>query len=109
MTIPGRTHLYRLVGQDVKALGDLLTRNDEPPPDWPKRILTRHPFSEQRRAFVTPTSVQILNFRISTNCTEPMSKSKRRCRVEAIFARMPDNKSIMKELWMKSVPISELN
>lgn len=60
MTIPGRKDLYRIFGHDGKALCDLLTKYDEPPPQASVKILSRHPFSDQRRAYVTPTSVQSL-------------------------------------------------
>lgn len=58
MTIPGRKSLYRLFNQDGIALCDLLTKADEPAPEPMTRILIRHPFSEQRRAYVTPTTVE---------------------------------------------------
>ena len=57
VTIPGRKNLYRFFGQDGKALCDLLTRMDEPMPSSGVRTLIRHPYLEQKRAYVTPTSV----------------------------------------------------
>jgi nicotinate phosphoribosyltransferase len=60
VTIPGRKNLYRIYGQDGKALCDILTKSDEPPPKAGVKLLSRHPFSDQRRAYVTPTSVQSL-------------------------------------------------
>ena len=60
VTIPGRKNLYRLFGVDGKALCDLLTKIDEKPPEPGTRILSRHPFIEQRRAYITPKSVQTM-------------------------------------------------
>ncbi|CAF1971388.1 unnamed protein product [Rotaria magnacalcarata] len=60
VTIPGRKNLYRIYGHDGKALCDLLTKYDEPPPEASVKLLSRHPFSDQRRAYVTPTSVRNL-------------------------------------------------
>ncbi|UJR19969.1 hypothetical protein I4U23_023101 [Adineta vaga] len=58
VTIPGRKNLYRLYGQDGKALCDLMTKIDESPPTAKSRILCRHPFLEKKRAYITPSSVQ---------------------------------------------------
>jgi len=57
VTIPSRKNLYRIYGHDGKALCDLLTKFDEPPPKAGVKILSRHPFADQRRAYVTPTAV----------------------------------------------------
>lgn len=56
MTIPGRKNLYRIFGNDGKALCDLLTKYDEPPPKEGTRTLIHHPYADQRRAYVTPNS-----------------------------------------------------
>jgi nicotinate phosphoribosyltransferase len=60
MVIPGKKIVYRLYGQDSKPLLDLMTLAHEPAPQPGERMLVRHPFSEQRRAYVQPTSVKPL-------------------------------------------------
>ncbi|CAF1516544.1 unnamed protein product [Didymodactylos carnosus] len=46
-----------MVLHDGKALCDLLTKVEEESPKKNQRILSRHPFSEKVRAFVTPVSI----------------------------------------------------
>lgn len=60
ITIPGKKQLYRLYGHDDEALCDLMMRIDEPEPKAGSRILCRHPFSEMKRAYVTPKSVECM-------------------------------------------------
>lgn len=60
MVIPGKKVVYRLYGQDSKPLLDLMTLGDEPVPEPGERILVRHPVTEQRRAYVQPSSVKPL-------------------------------------------------
>jgi len=57
VTIPGRKNLYRIYGHDGKALCDLLTMDNEGEPEKKVKVLCRHPFSEQRRAYVKPEKV----------------------------------------------------
>ena len=130
VTIPGRKNLYRLYGRDGKALCDVLTRNDERGPHASTRILCRHPFLEQKRAYVTPTSVQSL-YRLywsdgKINEVLPPLKEIRTYAREQIDQLRKDHKrglnptpykvsvtddlfQFMHNLWMKSVPIGELN
>ncbi|CAF2496747.1 unnamed protein product [Rotaria sp. Silwood2] len=129
VTIPGRKNLYRLYGHDGKALCDVLTRIDESAPEAAIRMLSRHPFSEQKRAYVTPTSVKSLynlywadgEIRYSL----PTLKQIRTYVREQIDELRKDHKrdlnptpykvsvtddlfQFMHKLWMKSVPIGEL-
>ncbi|KAJ1404134.1 Quinolinate phosphoribosyl transferase, partial [Ochromonadaceae sp. CCMP2298] len=60
LVIPGKKVVYRLFGQDGKPLLDLMMLADESPPQPGEKILARHPFSEQKRAYVQPTSVRPL-------------------------------------------------
>ena len=129
MTIPSRKHLYRIYGHDGKALCDLLTRSDEAAPQKGEKILSRHPFFDQRRAYVTPTSVQDL-YRIFWSDGEiqqplPSLKDIREYAKQQIHELRKDHVrdlnptpykvsvtdglfQFMHELWMKNVPIGEL-
>jgi len=130
VTIPGRKNLYRLYGHDGKALCDVLTRIDEPEPKTSVRMLSRHPFLEQKRAYVTPTSVQSL-YRLYWSNGEikgalPTLKEIRTYARDQIDQLRKDHKrdlnptpykvsvtddlfQFMHKLWMKSVPIGELD
>lgn len=130
VTIPGRKNLYRLFGHDGKALCDVLTRTDEKPPQPGIRMLSRHPFFEQKRAYVTPTSVQSL-YRLywadgEIKQTLPPLKEIRAYAREQIEQLRKDHIrelnptpykvsvtddlfQFMRKLWMKSVPIGELD
>ncbi len=60
MVIPGKKLVYRLFGSDGVPLVDLLQTNDEEKPAVGKKILVRHPFAENKRAYVTPSRVEEL-------------------------------------------------
>lgn len=129
VTIPGRKNLYRLFGHDGKALCDLLTRKDEDGPAPGVRILSRHPFLEQKRAYVTPTSVQSL-YRLywadgEIKQTLPPLKEIRAYAREQLGQLRRDHVrelnptpykvsvtndlfQFMHKLWMNNVPIGEL-
>ena len=57
LVIPCRKNIYRLVGADGKPLVDIMLMADEPQPVVGERILCRHPFMENKRAYVTPSGV----------------------------------------------------
>ncbi|CAG0894964.1 unnamed protein product [Cyprideis torosa] len=57
ITMPGKKDVYRLFGSDGHALIDLMTRPDEQPPQPGGRVLSRHPFQESKRAYVSPATV----------------------------------------------------
>jgi nicotinate phosphoribosyltransferase len=60
IVIPGKKRAFRLFGSDDIPLVDLLQTVDEEPPQVGKRILVRHPFHENKRAYVTPKRVEEL-------------------------------------------------
>ncbi len=109
---------------------DVLTRIDEPAPLESTRMLSRHPFLEQKRAYVTPTSVQSLYHLYwsdgKINGVLPTLKEVRTYAREQIDRLRKDHKrdlnptpykvsvtddlfQFMHKLWMKSVPIGELD
>ena len=57
MTIPGRKDIYRLIGENMHPLLDLMTEAGRPAPAVGERILCRHPFGEAKRAYVIPRNV----------------------------------------------------
>jgi nicotinate phosphoribosyltransferase len=61
VTIPGRKEAFRLIGQNGKAILDLLVEVGKPSPEAGKSVLCRHPFDESKRAIVTPTKVEPLH------------------------------------------------
>lgn len=60
MIIPGKKNSYRLYGEHGFPLLDILLEFNEEPPRVGQRILVRHPFAENKRAYVTPTKVEPL-------------------------------------------------
>lgn len=61
VTIPGRKLVYRLYGEGDLALLDLMQLEGEEAPAAGVRITCRHPFQESKRAYVTPTRVELLS------------------------------------------------
>jgi nicotinate phosphoribosyltransferase len=57
LVIPCRKNVYRLLGADGKPLVDILQMAGELPPAVGVRILCRHPFMENKRAYVTPSAI----------------------------------------------------
>ncbi len=57
LAIPCSKMLYRLYGVDGRPLVDVLQTKDEPPPVAGEKILVRHAFMANKRAFVTPARV----------------------------------------------------
>jgi nicotinate phosphoribosyltransferase len=60
LVIPGKKELYRFYGADGKPLLDVMQLASEPVPVENKRMLVRHPFTENKRAYVTPAKVEKL-------------------------------------------------
>ena len=60
-TIPGAKCAYRLISSDNVMLLDLLVPAKHAAPEAGERILCRHPFDNQKRAYVTPTRVITLH------------------------------------------------
>lgn len=60
LVIPCSKNVYRLYGKDGQPLNDFMTATDEPAPEVGVRLLCRHPFAENLRAYVTPSRVEAL-------------------------------------------------
>ena len=133
VTIPGRKEAYRLCGESGVPILDLLVRvGAEKVPEKGVRILCQHPFSELKRVYVTPSKVIPLH-KLVWNGKENIGKIPRpsladlreKVKVEMTLFRSdvlrPLNPTPYKvsvssplytfihELWMKEVPIAELN
>jgi nicotinate phosphoribosyltransferase len=61
VTIPGRKKCYRLFGKERVPLLDLMVHVSEDEPKAGHRVLCRHPFIENKRAFVSPALVTPLH------------------------------------------------
>lgn len=55
--LPGQKNIFRLISAAGEPLVDLICRSTEDAPEPGKRILCRHPFQENKRAYVTPSEV----------------------------------------------------
>ena len=130
MTIPARKNLYRLFGRDGKALCDLMTRMDEPELLPNVRILCQHPFLENKRAYVTPSSVRPMYhlYWADGQIKHPLptwEEARTYVRQEMESLRRDHRRylnptpykvsvttslfSFMRQLWTQSVPIGELS
>ena len=61
MSLPGKKVAYRLYGEDQTALIDLLQNCDKPEVKVGERVLCRDPFDASKRAWVTPSKVEVLH------------------------------------------------
>ena len=57
MVIPGRKRVFRLYSNDDYPLVDLMQTFDEQPPLPNQKILVRHPFASNKRAYIAPKEV----------------------------------------------------
>lgn len=64
VTIPGRKHTYRLVGQEGHYLADVMTLEDEEPPQVGEPFLCRHPFIPEQRVRIVPSDVLLLHRKV---------------------------------------------
>lgn len=108
---------------------DLLTKADEPQPKEGVRILSRHPFSEQRRAYITPSTVRSLYVLYWSEgeikaTLPPLPKIREYVKEQVAHLRKDIRRDLnptpykvslteplfqfMHEIWMRNVPIGEL-
>jgi len=55
VTIPGKKNAYRVYGKNGEPILDLMSTAEEELPQG--RVLCRHPFKSEKRAYVTPTRI----------------------------------------------------
>lgn len=135
MVIPGRKRVYRLYGSDGHPLVDLMQGYTEDPPIADQKILVRHPFASNKRAYISPKIVvELLSLAFDGSRTE--NRGIIREKKELAFYRnycldqlhqirhdhiRPLNPTPYKisvsqrlhdflhDLWIKELPISELS
>lgn len=129
VVIPGKKDAYRLFSETGDALIDLLQRANEHPPEIKKKILSRHPFEESKRAYVCPSKVERLlnpywkdgkivsplpnlqevkeNVRKSLKTLRP--DIKRNLNPTPYKVSVSDNLyTFLHDFWLKNAPIGEL-
>ena len=131
LVIPGKKVVYRLFGANGKPLIDVMQLQDEEPPKVGERKLCRHPFIENKRAIVVPTSVQKLlelawdGERGFVGQSRTMDEKREYCRHQLDTIRAdhirPTNPTPYKisvseqlydflhKLWLENATVSELN
>ena len=129
ITIPGRKNAYRLFNSAGTGIVDLMMLSNQPAPEVGQKILVQHPFTENLRAYVTPSAVEPLHHLFFDGAlVKPIPdihESRARCekqltqiREDVIRARNPTpyKLSVTKELydfigelWLREIPIQELD
>ena len=129
LVIPGKKELFRLYNNDGIPLLDVMQTEDEPIPQANERILVRHPFSENKRAYVTPAHVErVLKLawdgknRLNN---DSLSTCRKRC-MQQLTKMRPDHirntnatpyktsvtqglYDFIHKLWLDNAPIAELS
>jgi nicotinate phosphoribosyltransferase len=60
ITFPGKKNVYRMFDSNNRPLVDVITNANEPEPVVNEPFLCRHPFTETKRAFVSPKRIEKL-------------------------------------------------
>lgn len=128
VTIPGAKRAYRLYGKDNFPIIDLMQTVDEPAPVVGERVLCRHPFMENKRAYVVPRKVECLHklawFEGELKCDEDQTTHRKRVmeqlsefREDHLRAQNPTPYKVavsnelyefIHNLWSEEAPIKEL-
>lgn len=61
VTLPGKKHAWRLLGEQGHYLADVMTLESEPAPSVGKSILCRHPFKPEQQVQIVPSGVEPLH------------------------------------------------
>lgn len=131
LVIPAKKNTFRLFGKDGHCLVDLMQLADEEPPQPGLKILVRDPFSESKRAYVTPVTVEPLLNLVFDGSAPPgvemnsLEAAKAKCkedlqrmRVDHIRPLNPTPYKVsvsqrlydyMHKLWMEEAPIADLS
>jgi nicotinate phosphoribosyltransferase len=131
VTIPGRKQVYRMIGENGKALIDLMVGCDEKKPEINQKLLCLHPFEERRRVYVTPSKIIPLHELFWDGSKGGIvhdlpSLEQRRAYIKTQFELMREDiirplnatpykvsvstelYNFIHELWMAEVPVQEL-
>ena len=131
LVIPGRKHLFRCYGSDNTPLLDLMCLYSESVPTAGSRMLVRHPFNENKRAYVTPSRVEPLLSLTWDGANggrqapaESLSTCRQRCLDELAIIRQDHIRStnatpyktsvttrlydFIHELWLNNAPVQDL-
>ncbi|HEX9016881.1 MAG TPA: nicotinate phosphoribosyltransferase [Chloroflexota bacterium] len=129
VTIPGPKSSYRLLGEQGKAILDLMMLRDEPAPEPGRRILCRHPFNETARVYVTPSAVvpmysTVWNGELGPDAIRPIEEVRERVAGQLSMLREDHLRAVnptpykvsvserlydyLHELWSDEAPIKEL-
>eukprot|EP00742_Colponemidia_sp_Colp-10_P003712 GILJ01003951.1.p1 GENE.GILJ01003951.1~~GILJ01003951.1.p1 ORF type:complete len:572 (-),score=52.66 GILJ01003951.1:451-2124(-) len=129
VTIPGCKELYRLCSKDGRPILDLMIRTGEPIPQPNERLLCRHPFEAQKRAYVNAASVvpllQLVWDGVLTRTLPSLDQCRHHCRSQLALLRQDHLRLInptpykvsvsdnlfqfIHHLWQKEAPVVELS
>jgi nicotinate phosphoribosyltransferase len=132
IVIPNRKNVYRLWGNRTYPLIDVMQSADDPPPQVGVPFFCRHPFSENKRATITPTRVESLIKLVwdgergaVPTMIHTLSESRERCMKQLAVMRedhlRPLNPTPFKvsvssamydlihNMWMQEAPVAELS
>ena len=129
LVIPGKKELYRVYNGEGTPLLDMMQTSDEPPPQANRRMLVRHPFLENKRAYVTPARVECLLNLVWDGKKRLNHDSLRTCRkrcMEQLVKMRPDHirstnatpyktsvtqslYDFIHRLWLENAPVADLS
>lgn len=130
LVIPCSKEVYRLYGKDDIPILDLMQASSEPVPLPGQRLLCRHPFLENLRAYVTPSKVEPLLKLVWDGTTgyqyplKTLQESRERCQQQLASLREDHIRSLnatpykvsvssslyqyMHQLWLEEAPVADL-
>lgn len=128
-TIPGAKACYRLYSANDQMLLDLLVPASHAAPEVGDRILCRHPFDHQKRAYVTPSKVTELHSLVFQGTRKDAAPSLKQVRSKCLdqlrtvredilrplnptpykTSVTPALFSFFQEIWQRNEPVRELS
>jgi len=133
VTLPGKKLAYRLYSKENLAVVDLMTNRVDEAPSSGTKILCRHPFASNKRAYMAPDRVERLHVCVwSDGEVQPEAQAQRslaeirdfvqeqlkglREDIKRLLHPTPYKVSVterlyteLHDLWMKETPIAELS